>query len=941
MTFSPRTSGAVAYGGTITLEQSDQPGTVILTQLPNVAVLGTGQIVVASPSAPGSLAPTINGTGAGATLDNPLSFQSAASLTVVGNVTFSAAATLDGMAGINTNSAGDQVSFTGDLQGTGGLTVDGPGTSFFTGAIASGVSLSVAGNAGTQGWVNIGADLQGGANQIMDDGQVQVWGVMEGGGGIDVDGGTFVTDETSGAGGSSTYTGTVVLEGDGIIKEYDDVDAFGLGKGTLDLKGGLLQNSSGSLAILSNPVTVEGPVTISSRGERLKLTQTVDLTGTGSLDVYGTLALVGPLDGSGTITLDGDLLAISTSNPDFTGNVVVNSGTVEVAQDDALGSGPLTADLAERGVLESVTDIGDPILDNPLTVEVGTLILQGQLTFPNGITVDSGATLEIEAAGSQIVISGPLTGGGNIVIGGGILSLPADMTSFTGNLEFQGGQATPTLTVSDAGCTYNGSRFPATFYVDGVAGGALDGISPTLTYYVGNTASGTGSATASVAAATYTVVANFAGDADYIATSSLPVTFVVNKATPIVTWANPANITAGTALSATQLDATANISGSFAYIPPAGTVLSAGQNQTLSAIFAPTDATDYNTASATAQINVITPATTATRLVFAQQPTSVIAGHNLCPAVMVYIENASGKIVTTDNTMVTLAIATGPSGATLGGTVSVAAVKGVATFKNLKLTMAGTYTLIATDSADKLTSVPSNKFAISPAQASKLVFIKQPTDVTAGNIISPAVSVAVEDQYGNIVTTGNSTVKLSLIGGSCGASLLGTANVQVYNGVAIFKGLSIIRTGQYSLKAMDCCLAGATSSTFKVTPGPAVQMRFVDQFSWVNSSGKIFRMQVALYDKYGNLATNDTSSVTLSLGAHPKNGVLTGILTAAVVNGIATFNDLSLNGDGRYSLVATDSNGIPSISSPLLCFGRDVFGRIWCDCGDQRYFLLG
>ena len=52
-------------------------------------------------------------------------------------------------------------------------------------------------------------------------------------------------------------------------------------------------------------------------------------------------------------------------------------------------------------------------------------------------------------------------------------------------------------------------------------------------------------------------------------------------ATPTITWATPAAITSGTALSATQLDATASVPGTFTYTPAAGTVLGAG-TQTLS-----------------------------------------------------------------------------------------------------------------------------------------------------------------------------------------------------------------------------------------------------------------------------------------------------------------------------------------------------------------------
>ncbi|HKS36226.1 MAG TPA: LamG-like jellyroll fold domain-containing protein, partial [Verrucomicrobiae bacterium] len=73
----------------------------------------------------------------------------------------------------------------------------------------------------------------------------------------------------------------------------------------------------------------------------------------------------------------------------------------------------------------------------------------------------------------------------------------------------------------------------------------------------------------------------------------------------IVTWASPAAITYGTALSGTQLNATANTPGTFDYAPPAGTVLSAGNGQTLSVTFTPTDTANYGPATATVAINVL------------------------------------------------------------------------------------------------------------------------------------------------------------------------------------------------------------------------------------------------------------------------------------------------------------------------------------------------
>ena len=49
-----------------------------------------------------------------------------------------------------------------------------------------------------------------------------------------------------------------------------------------------------------------------------------------------------------------------------------------------------------------------------------------------------------------------------------------------------------------------------------------------------------------------------------------------SQSTPTITWASPAGITYGTALTAAQLDATASVAGTFAYSPAAGTVLKAG-----------------------------------------------------------------------------------------------------------------------------------------------------------------------------------------------------------------------------------------------------------------------------------------------------------------------------------------------------------------------------
>jgi len=87
-------------------------------------------------------------------------------------------------------------------------------------------------------------------------------------------------------------------------------------------------------------------------------------------------------------------------------------------------------------------------------------------------------------------------------------------------------------------------------------------------------------------------------------TATRTVTINVNKATPVITWANPGDITTGTPLSSIQLNATASVAGSFVYTPAAGTVLKGGSGQTLSVTFTPTDTSDYTTATKSVLINV-------------------------------------------------------------------------------------------------------------------------------------------------------------------------------------------------------------------------------------------------------------------------------------------------------------------------------------------------
>src|SRR5262249_51530356 len=101
------------------------------------------------------------------------------------------------------------------------------------------------------------------------------------------------------------------------------------------------------------------------------------------------------------------------------------------------------------------------------------------------------------------------------------------------------------------------------------------------------------------------ISANQGGSTNYNAAVGVTQTFNVAKATPSITWPQPAPITFGSALGSTQLNATASVPGTFVYTPAAGAVLSVGNAQTLSVLFTPANTNNYNPVNATTTIDVL------------------------------------------------------------------------------------------------------------------------------------------------------------------------------------------------------------------------------------------------------------------------------------------------------------------------------------------------
>jgi hypothetical protein len=183
----------------------------------------------------------------------------------------------------------------------------------------------------------------------------------------------------------------------------------------------------------------------------------------------------------------------------------------------------------------------------------------------------------------------------------------------------------------------------------------------------------------------------------------------------------------------------------------------------------------------------------------------------------VTVEDAFGNAVTTFNGPLSLALGNNPGGATLGGSTTVSAVGGVATFANLTLDKPGAgYTLVAKGGG--LPAAASLPFDVAALTATQLV-ITPPAFVISGQPFT--VTVAATDAAGNLVPSFTGTVTLALGANTQQEqSLGGTLTVNAFNGVATFTGLTLSNQGTgNTLTATSGLLSGVTAKPFAVLNG--------------------------------------------------------------------------------------------------------------------------
>lgn len=335
------------------------------------------------------------------------------------------------------------------------------------------------------------------------------------------------------------------------------------------------------------------------------------------------------------------------------------------------------------------------------------------------------------------------------------------------------------------------------------------------------------------------------------------------------------------------------------------------------------------------------------------------AGSALNPTVHVAIKSADGQVVAAGSHTINLAIVggTGTAGAVLTGTLSRQTSSGIAVFDDLVIQTAGNgYRLVASATVNgaSLDNAQTAAFNVQAGSATRLTFSTEPATTSAGATFANPVRVSVTDDFGNLVTSAQPTVSLSIEGvipvpgdttaplrfTRSGATitpinpLAGTLSVQAVGGIATFTDLRPRTSGDYDvaanlrpqLVAVTAGLATATSARFNVAPAPASRVwasvqpcagdgcapPFPPMGSW--PAGQSFVVTAYLLDSLNNRTNSGTNNVSIAMGNNAGGGQIMSTPISPTSNGKATFN-VSLDAAGSGYTILAQSAGLTSVAS--------------------------
>jgi adhesin/invasin len=300
----------------------------------------------------------------------------------------------------------------------------------------------------------------------------------------------------------------------------------------------------------------------------------------------------------------------------------------------------------------------------------------------------------------------------------------------------------------------------------------------------------------------------------------------------------------------------------------------------------------------------------AVRLEFGQHPTGAAAGAVISPAVTVGAVRGDGATDTGFTGNVTVAIASGPT-SQIFGTTTRAAANGSVTFNDLSIRLVGAYTLQAT--ASGLTPDTSAAFTITPGPASGATsqVTASPTSIPANGSSTSAISVQIKDAFGNNRTTGGDTVTLSR------SPALGTLSGVTDNGNGSYTATLTSGTtpGTVTISGTVNGVGITDTAMVTLTASAASKLEFGQQPTNEAAGAVISPAVTVRAVAFGITNPAFTGAVTLSILTGPQGGELLGTTTRNTVSGVATFNDLSIELAGTYTLLAASSGVAPDTSA--------------------------
>ncbi len=252
----------------------------------------------------------------------------------------------------------------------------------------------------------------------------------------------------------------------------------------------------------------------------------------------------------------------------------------------------------------TVTLLGQPTVTTAQSASILITVTGTGGTAPTGtVTLSSGTYISVATA---INIPGPNSNAVYIVIPSGALALGTDTltasyTSTSPNYSNATGSTTIIVTTPKPVPTITWATPAAIVYGTALSATQLDATASVAGSFVYTPALG---AVLTGGQHSLTAVFTPTDSTDY-SSAAASVMLTVNRAAPVITWPTPSTVPTGTTLGATQLNATANVLGTFTYTPASGTYFSSPGSFGLSVSFAPVDSTDYSPASATVTLTVV------------------------------------------------------------------------------------------------------------------------------------------------------------------------------------------------------------------------------------------------------------------------------------------------------------------------------------------------